>query len=180
MFLLFHAFIPLFLYEIPKIKERFQAHRFALLLGSLAPDLIDKPLSLFSDSFGGRGIGHTPILQLTIILVLVLYEYNRKPENYAISWSYSVGTLFHLLLDIPSVPWLYPIVQYNFLYEEDLIESWFYTLFHNPLIISTELIGLFGLVAIGYKNALIFKQKKLIDIERTKDYLFKLETRINT
>ncbi len=178
MFLLFHAFIALVIFEIPQIQRKFQPHRFALFLGSLGPDLIDKPLSLISEQFSGRGYGHTPLLQITLVLGLIVYEITSKRKDHSISKSYGFGALIHLILDIPSVPWLYPVVKYEYGHLEDVIGSWTYALVHNPKIYSTELIGLVGFVYIGYKNQILFAEQRFIHRINLKDYLFKAETRI--
>ena len=60
MFILTHIFVPLLLIEIflqkfKKFEENFK--RWAIIIGSILPDIIDKPLSLtFPTLFSGRGI----------------------------------------------------------------------------------------------------------------------------
>ena len=57
MFLLFHIFLPLFVLEIiilfTKVKSE-KIQRFWLMLGSILPDLIDKPISLITKAVSGH------------------------------------------------------------------------------------------------------------------------------
>jgi inner membrane protein len=70
-----------------------------LLIGSLLPDIIDKPLGflLLNDIFkSGRIFCHTLLFLLSLwITGLLVYRYHRKTWLLVIAF----GTLFHLLLD---------------------------------------------------------------------------------
>jgi hypothetical protein len=155
MFLLFHLAIPLLVFEIPRIKSYFNFNRLALIIGALLPDLIDKPILLLSLG-SGRGYSHSllfvGILYLTIFLIT-----NKKT---LIANSLAIGVLFHLLLDMPEVPLFAPFIQYNFEIIEDPIGYWINKLVFDPLVQSTEIIGLSGLVFILIHNKL-FKFKKI-------------------
>ena len=152
MFLLFHIFLPLFVLEIiisfKKVKmEKIQ--RFWLMLGSILPDLIDKPISIITQAVSGRGIAHTLIFLIFLCFFIFILTKNKW-----ISLSLGFGMIFHLLLDIPEVPWFWPIIPLeNY---EHFIDSWIYTLLHNPLIISTEIISLMGLVGIAIFHKILF------------------------
>ncbi len=166
MFLLFHVFFPLFVLELiisfKKIRlEKIQ--RFWLILGSILPDLIDKPISLITKSVSGRGIAHTPIFLVTLCFLIFILTRNKW-----IPLSLGLGMVSHLLLDIPGVPWFWPIIPLESY--DSYLGSWIYTILHNPLIISTEIIGLIGFLVIiaSYKlvnwqniNIFLFKSPKI-------------------
>ncbi len=167
MFLLFHIFIPLLFVELlVAIKngkgKYFQ--RFWLILGSIFPDLIDKPLALLFEGAGGRGFFHTPFL-LTLICILLLLTTKKKE----MVWSFGLGVFFHLLLDIPAVPWFWPLVPIQV--HKATFNEYFYTLFHEPLISITELISLIGLVWMAIVQNIIFSQT-FINWKELQNYLF--------
>ncbi len=170
MFPLFHIFFPLLVLELMLSFNKFKKikldkiQRFWLILGSILPDLIDKPISLITKAISGRGIAHTPIFLITLCLLILFLSRNK-----GISLSLGFGMVFHLLLDVPSVPWLWPIIpleHYGF-----GIDSWIYTILHDPLIISTEIISLIGLIGIiiFYK---ILLNGKLINWQNVSIFLF--------
>ncbi len=168
MFPLFHIFFPLLVLELTisfkKIKlEKIQ--RFWLILGSILPDLIDKPISLITKTISGRGIAHTPLF-----LILLCFSLWLLTKNKWVSLSLGLGMFFHLLLDIPSVPWLWPIFPLeNYEYGFD---SWIYTILHDPLIISTEIISLIGLIGIIIFYKILFNMK-LINWQNLNTFLFR-------
>jgi len=155
MFLLFHIAIPLLVFEIPRIKSYFNFNRLALIIGALLPDLIDKPILLLSLG-SGRGYSHSMLFVALLYLTIFLIS-NKKT---LIANSLAIGVLFHLLLDLPEVPLFAPFIQYNFEIIEDPIGYWINKLLLDPLVQSTEIIGLSGLVFILIHNKL-FKFKKI-------------------
>jgi hypothetical protein len=161
MFPLFHIAIPLLVIEIPKINKNVKVNRAVLIIASMIPDLIDKPI-LFLSLGSGRDISHT-LLFWTISSIL-LYLITKR--NLPISLSYAVGVGFHLLLDMPHIPLLYPFVQYDFPVTEEPFLVWLKTIFTDPLVISTELIGGVILVFIFFKYNLM-KKEKLINFLKT-------------
>lgn len=161
MFPLFHIAIPLLVFEIPKINKNVKVNRAVLIIGSMIPDLIDKPI-LFLSLGSGRDISHT-LLFWTISSIL-LYLITKR--NLPISLSYAMGTGFHLLLDMPHIPLLYPFVQYDFPVTEEPFLVWLNTIFTNPLVISTELIGGLILISIFFIHNLK-KKEKLINFLKT-------------
>ena len=167
MFPLFHIFFPLFVLELTTLfkwikLEKIQ--RFWLILGSILPDLIDKPISLITKAISGRGIAHTPIF-----LIFLCFSIWLLTRNKWISLSLGIGMVFHLLLDIPSIPWLWPIIPLE--HYEFGIDSWIYTILHDPLIISTEIISLIGLIGIIISYKIIFNGK-LINWQKANIFLF--------
>jgi len=149
IFLIFHVAIPLLLFELPYIKERFKINRFSLILGSLYPDIIDKSL-MFLSLGAGRGYVHSFFFISISFLVLFLIT----KGNASISIPFLIGTIIHLVLDMPYVPLFYPFIQYEFIILEDPIGSWLETLFTNPIIITTEISGLIILIFIMIHNKL--------------------------
>lgn len=75
-------------------------------LGSLLPDLIDKPLEALGIG-GGRYIGHTLLFVFVVAGVFFLWR-----RTYGLS--VLLGMVSHLLLDKGNlVPWFYPFVGYK-------------------------------------------------------------------
>ncbi|MCK4973233.1 MAG: metal-dependent hydrolase, partial [Candidatus Heimdallarchaeota archaeon] len=83
---------------------------YALLLGSLGPDIIDKAISL-PITGNGRYIGHSLLFDIAIsVIVLSLFWRNRR-----IWIGFIVGLQTHLILDTGGfMPWLFPFVNYDF------------------------------------------------------------------
>jgi len=70
-----------------------------LLVGSLLPDIIDKPVGqlLFRETFSsGRIFSHTLIF-LALITIVGLYLYRRRRQTWLLALSF--GTFTHLVLD---------------------------------------------------------------------------------
>lgn len=117
-----------------------------LLIGSLLPDIIDKPLGtfLFRDSLSnGRIYCHTLLFLILITLVgLFLYRYCSKTWFLVLSF----GTFTHLLLD---QMWLTPRTLlwplYGFSFEKIDLTYWmqvmFYALLTNPTVYIPEFVG---------------------------------------
>jgi len=159
MFPIFHVAVPLILFELPLVKKRFEFNRFALIVGSLFPDIVDKSL-LFLNLGSGRGISHT-ILFITIsFLFLHFITKGRK----SISIPFFVGMIIHLILDLPEVPLFYPFVMYDFIMIDDPIGLWLYTLFNNPVVYLTEITGVLIFIFIVINN-------KLYSIKEITNYL---------
>ena len=125
-----------------------------IIIGSMLPDIIDKPLFLlFSESglFTGRSHTHTLLFALLLLSGGLLI---RK------SWllDLSLGNLFHLFLDFiwKSPETLFWPLLGNF--EPYQAEGWFsdiwYNLTHSPEIYIPEIIGL---IVTGFLTYKIFK-----------------------
>ncbi|MHA1843671.1 MAG: metal-dependent hydrolase [Promethearchaeota archaeon] len=122
-------------FEIPRIKRKNNVNRLALLIGSILPDLIDKPLMLMRLE-NGRGGAHTLLFAFLSFLVTYIFFKNNK----SISYSLLIGILFHLALDLPYVPLFFPFIYEDISFEEYPFEKWYEALF-NPLFFTTELLG---------------------------------------
>ena len=150
--------IPLLISEIPIIKK-YKINRFALIIGSLLPDIIDKPLFLLGLA-NGRFFSHN--LLFTIISFLIVFLVSKR--NLEISLPFLAGMVLHLLLDLPYVPLFYPFITYKYIIVEEPLLYWFNALFTNPIVLSTEIIGIAILIFILIHN-------KLYHVEDIKNYL---------
>ena len=149
------------IFELPPIKKKFQFNRFGLIIGSLIPDLIDKALMFLSIS-SGRSYSHT--LLFSVVSSLFVFLITKRSKT--ISISYFIGTLLHLLLDLPDVPLLFPFIPYDFTYKEDPFGYWLYKLLHDPLTYITEIAGLIILI-------FVFINHKLYSFKNIKEFLLK-------
>jgi len=161
IFLIFHMALPLIISEIPYIKNNFKINRLSLLIGSIFPDLIDKPLSIMEIS-SGRGFSHSLFFVFIYFLVLLALTKGDK----SISVPFFIGCLFHLALDMPSIPLFYPFVYYDFSILKDPIGHWWIILLTNPIIQATELIGAAIFIFIIWNNKL-FSFRDIINYIKT-------------
>jgi len=137
-----------------------------LLVGSLLPDIIDKPIGqyFFRDTFyNGRIFSHT-LLFLILISAVGFYLYKRHRQVWMLTLA--AGTFMHLVLDeMWSTPatLFWPLLGFTFKKAE--LTSWlsniFHELFSNPVVYIPEAIGLaillwFGLVLVRRKKVRVF------------------------
>ena len=123
-----------------------------LLLGSLLPDIIDKPIGMifFRDFFSnGRLFAHS-LLFLIIMISIGLYLYKRWRKQWLLILSF--GTAVHLLLDeMWNTPGtiLWPFLGWGF--EKKDLTNWFANMWHSftasPYVIATEAIGAIIIIA---------------------------------
>lgn len=125
-----------------------------LLVGSLLPDIIDKPIGqyLFRDTFNnGRIFAHT-LLFLIIISAIGIYLYKKKRWRWMLALA--VGTFTHLVLDemwqTPTTLF-WPALGFSFPGVE--LEGWagniWEALFSNPSVYIPEIVGLAVLLVLG-------------------------------
>ena len=118
-----------------------------LLIGSLLPDIIDKPISLFffRDTFAtSRMFCHT-LLFLIVIALGGLYLYRSRKKTWLSVFSF--GTFTHLILD---GMWLHPQTLfwplYGFSFQKICLTTWIqdmlYTVLNHPVRLIPEFIGL--------------------------------------
>lgn len=117
-----------------------------LLLGSLLPDVIDKPIGqlLFRETFSnGRIFSHT-LLFFILITIIGTYLFRTRGKRWPPAIAF--GTFTHLVFDqIWNSPktLLWPL--YGFAFEKVNLTGWtgglFYALLHNPGVYLPELIG---------------------------------------
>ena len=163
MFPIFHVAIPLILFELPLVKKKFEFNRFALIVGSLFLDIIDKFL-LFLNFGSGRGISHTILFILISFVILHFITKGRK----SISIPFLVGMVVHLILDLPEVPLFYPFIMYEFIIIDDPIGLWLYRLFNEPVVYLTEIVGILILIFIVLNNKL-YSRKKIMNYLKNND-----------
>lgn len=117
-----------------------------LLIGSLLPDIVDKPVGiyLFRNTFSnGRIFCHT-LLFLLLISIAGVYLYRRRAKVWLLVLSF--GTLSHLILD---QMWLVPRTLlwpvYGVHFEPEDVSGWGSNMLHelltDPGIYVPELIG---------------------------------------
>jgi inner membrane protein len=140
-----------------------------LVIGSMLPDIIDKPVGeyLFSATFdNGRIFSHTLIfLAMVTIIGIVAYKTSRCVWGFSLA----AGTLAHLILDemwaIPKTL-LWPFMGFGFekLEITDYAQSMFKLLIANPGIYISETIGLIILIWFGLA---VVKKKQIGVLIRT-------------
>lgn len=126
-----------------------------VLLGSVLPDIIDKPIYLALHLLGNNTIssklfGHT--LGFSALVIIFGYIYSKINHNKNL-FILGICSLIHLILDgmweIPSTL-LYPLYGISFPLRLHIISPHLYlsTLYTWPVLLSFELIG--GLILIYY------------------------------
>lgn len=140
-----------------------------ILLGSLLPDIIDKPLGIIllpETLSNARTLCHT-LLFLTLIAIIAttLYVAKKRWEGFFIVF----GVLTHFLMD---AMWLDPITllwpfyapafqKYPGITLGPILKSWIDTFTIEPQLYISEIAGLIILVFFGVK-ALVQKKVKVI------------------
>ena len=125
-----------------------------LLVGSLLPDIIDKPIGqyLFRDTFNnGRIFAHT-LLFLIIISSVGVYLYKKQRWTWMLALA--TGTFAHLILD---EMWQTPQTLFwpflGFSFPRGDLEEWagniWEALFSNPSVYIPEIVGLAVLLVLG-------------------------------
>jgi len=133
-----------------------------LLIGSLLPDIVDKPVGMFffRDTFSsGRIFCHT-LLFLIVITLGGLYLYWSRNKTWLLVLSF--GTFTHLILDLM---WLTPRTLlwplYGFSFEKTNLTSWIQDMFHilltRPTVCTPELVG--AAIVIWFASLLVRKGK---------------------
>jgi len=132
-----------------------------LLIGSLLPDIIDKPIGhvLFRETFNnGRIFCHT-LLFLVLVTVAGLFFYRRNGKTWLLAFSF--GIFMHLVLDqIWRSPrtLLWPLLGFNF--ESVDLTGWigntWHVLFTDATVYIPELVGL--LILIWFMWMLLYRR----------------------
>lgn len=134
-----------------------------ILLGSLLPDLIDKPLGiwLLRDTFNnGRIFTHTLLFSVLLLAVAIYFYTSRR--NLSLLYL-SFGSIIHLGLDgmwLNSRTFLWPLYGWNFEKVDlsNLLERWIVLLRTEPAVYIPEIIGL---VTLGFFFINLIRQGKL-------------------
>ncbi len=146
---------PRLYYRLNRIKRRLGSIDYRLvLLGSLLPDILDKPLWLFafSDIFpSGRDYAHTFLFNLVLFICgLILFRYKK-------TWLLiiSLCSIIHLILDQiwdnPTTLW-WPILG---AFDRVETTTWLPNIIHelpsDPSAYIFEIIGLVIIVLLSYR-----------------------------
>lgn len=131
-----------------------------ILVGSLLPDIIDKPLGFLSATFSnGRTVSHT-LLFLVLLSLIGLYLYRVRGRGWLLVLSF--GTLMHLILDqmwrTPATL-LWPFAGISF--ERVSIDlthvhwepSMFYAPFLDPQVYIPEIVG--AVILVWFAQSLV-------------------------
>jgi hypothetical protein len=94
-----------------------------------------------------------------MISFIIVHLLSRRKKY--ISIPFLIGSLFHLILDLPEVPLFYPFIDYDFIYIDDPFGLWLFVLLNEPIVSLTEGLGLLILIFIIIRNKL-FKVKDII------------------
>jgi inner membrane protein len=134
-----------------------------LLIGSMLPDIIDKPLGYFVNFGNGRSITHTLLVTL-LILVIAIYLYLIPKKSWLLAIAF--GMIAHLILDLM---WMTPVTFYWPLYgwefplrvDPNWIGPWLSELTTNRLAEAFETAGLLIILTfiwdlISHKKLLLF------------------------
>ena len=125
-----------------------------LLVGSLLPDIIDKPVGqyIFRDAFNnGRIFSHT-LLFFIVISTVGIFLYKKQRRTWLLALA--AGTFTHLLLDEiwqTPVTLFWPLLGFSFPREE--LAGWasdiWSALFSEPRVYIPEIVGLVILLVLG-------------------------------
>lgn len=134
-----------------------------LLVGSILPDIIDKPLGhfFFRETLNnGRLISHT----LIFLLILSLAGYLLYRRGHLWLLTLAVGTFGHLVFDqmwqSPKTLF-WPLFGFNFekLTIDNLLAHWFSGLISSPAVYIPEIIGFLVLAWFGIR---LLRRKSLL------------------
>ena len=134
-----------------------------LLIGSLLPDIIDKPIGhlLFREMFNnGRIFPHT-LLFLILVTISGIYLYKCHKKTWLIAFSF--GTLAHLVFDqmwhAPRTLF-WPLMGLTFerIDISDLVPNIIHALLTDPAVYLPELLGAVILVWFAW---LLFRKRKI-------------------
>ncbi len=146
MLVLAHAGITLGIFNLSqRIFARWHIDYRFVLLGSVFPDIADKPLGMliFANAIAnGRVYFHTLLVNL-ILLSVGFYLLKRKRPHFL---TFSLASCFHLVLDRM---WLFPATflwpLYGWKFPQGDISHWWQNmldgLLSNPWIYSSEIMG---------------------------------------
>jgi inner membrane protein len=133
-----------------------------LLIGSLFPDIIDKPVGqyFFRDTFSNGRIFSHSLLFLLVLASAGFFLFKRYRQVWLLTLA--AGTLSHLILDgMWTVPHtlFWPVMGFTF--EKYELTNWlanvFQALFHQASAAIPELIGLF--IILWFMTMLVWKKR---------------------
>ena len=115
-----------------------------VMVAAIIPDAVDKVLHYaLGRTDSGRLWGHT-LLAALLSSILVLGIWGRR---HAASWA--LGYLSHLVCDVGSVvPWLYPLVTYDFPVSEGFVLTLWASLTQAPRLMLEIVLSGWALIAL--------------------------------
>ena len=143
-----------------------------VLLGTMLPDIVDKPLGIviFPEAIAnGRTFLHTMIfLVMTILLGLLIYRWKNSMWAFCIAF----GVFMHFIMDAmwtDPITLFWPFIQPAFEKHPGtefftILRSWVYTLQVEPRIYLLELAGFLILIYFAIK---VIKEKRVMAFIRT-------------
>ncbi len=133
-----------------------------LLVGSLLPDIIDKPVGqyFFRETFSNGRIFSHSLLFLFVLTGIGFYLYKSRRQVWMLTLA--AGTFTHLILD---QMWIAPRTLFwpllGFTFDKEDLTDWLFNIFRelvsHPERYIPELIGL--LILVLFALALIFRKK---------------------
>ena len=131
-----------------------------VLVGSLLPDIIDKPIGLIFN-ISGRGAFHSLIVIVFFYFVLSVKFFDKD----VVVSSMVFGSIIHILLDriflSPRI-FLWPLLGFRVPVSTITVNSYFQIVFNSLYVQVTELIGL--LILIGFIiNYNLYKKDDIIE-----------------
>lgn len=137
-----------------------------LLIGSLLPDIIDKPVGTFffrETLSNGRIFCHT-LLFFILVTVSGIYLYRRYSKTWLLVFSF--GTFTHLIFD---QMWCTPRTLFwplfGLSFERTDVSNWIPNIFHalltNPVVYLPELVGAAILI---WFTCLLFRRQKICSL----------------
>ncbi len=150
-----HVFFPIALFVLTSVDIKLKINRLAFSIALMLPDLVDK-LLMWTVGTTGRSWAHN--LLFVVLAGMPFLLAHRTSLAYGV-W---FGSLIHLVLDIPFVPWFFPFISYNLWgasppdYAGGFWE-YFANGFKQPIVCFTELGGIMCLVWLLWKYKLLSK-----------------------
>ncbi len=152
----FHVFFPITLLIVMRVDVKLKINRLAFSIALMLPDLVDKFL-MWTVGTTGRSWAHN-----LLFLVLAGIPFLLAGRG-SIAYSVWLGTLIHLFLDIPAVPWFFPFISYDLwgASPPDYAGGfWEYLLtgLTQPVTLITEIVGILCLIWLLWKYKLLSKR----------------------
>ena len=133
-----------------------------LLVGSLLPDFIDKPVGiyLFPEVFSSGRIFSHSLLFAVLVTLAGIFLFRRTGKTWLMALS--IGVCMHLILD---QMWLAPHTlfwpafgtHFDTAYLENWLKTIFYELFTDPSVFIPELIG--AAISVWFVIVLLYNKK---------------------
>ncbi len=159
LFTRFHA--------VPRSVQHLRIDYRVILLGSLLPDIIDKPLGFWLlpevVNYSTRSVGHTLVFNVGLLAVALLFlglTHSYRPFILAVASS------SHLILDamwqVPS-RLLWPIYGWSFPLGTTTLDEWLHFQFSGGWLDAAEMAGFMALIWFGVQ---LYRQRSVLQFLR--------------